>query len=109
MEYKDLYNTYTIIEEIESGVISVEESLSLKIRQWLFAMVEQEEGRWKGGNPFDDLERLSDIMKDNIDHARQFLDEPEKTKAIRENALIWAQITKIRKELEVRFRGEGRE
>jgi hypothetical protein len=109
MEYKDLYNTYTIIEEIESGVLPVQESLSLKIRQWLFAMVDEVEGRWKGGNPFDDLERLSDIMKENIDHASQSLEEPERTLVIRENAMIWAQVTKIRKELEVRFREEERE
>ena len=104
MDYEELYNTYTIIEEIEKGVIPVDESIRLRLLQWLFAMVDEERGRWKGGNPFVDLERLADIMKDNIDYAKQFLDEPEKTKSIRENAMIWANLTRIRRELRERLK-----
>lgn len=104
MEYKDLYSTYDIFLEVESGTIKVEPTIRHALLQWLLNVCEEEKGRWKGGNPLDDLERLSEIMRDNIDNAKDTLEEPDRTREIRKNAMLWATMTRIRKDLEVRFR-----
>lgn len=68
-----------------------------------------QDGRWIGGNPFEDLELLLAITRDNMVYARQFLENPEKNRSIRENLQLNAVFERIRRELACRFREDGRE
>ena len=107
---KELYSTYSAFEELERGGFEgIPESVRFRMMQLMLDACVNIKGEWEGGNPFYDIETLMAIAKDAIDHARQFLDEPDKTLAIRQNALICAGFTKIREQLAARFRGEGRE
>ena len=105
----DLYSTYHLFCEIEEGKIEIPPPVRTRAMQMILDACTLDDGRWIGGNPFEDLELLLSITRDNMDHARRFLENPEKNQSILENLRINAVFERIRRDLARRFRNEGRE
>jgi hypothetical protein len=99
----DLYSTYTMYQEIESGKIRVPDDVLFRVMQWILDSCQNVKGEWIGGNPFEDLALLESIMKDNMVHARDNLDEPEKSDEMAVNFRLYCVFSKIRRDLEKRF------
>jgi hypothetical protein len=105
----ELYSTYTLFTEIEERKIEVPEPVRFRLMQLVLDACTNQKGQWIGGNPFEDLEMLLAITKDNISDARTLLDEPERSEAIVQNLRIHAVFITIRESLIARFREDGRE
>jgi len=112
MDKPDLYNTSHVLEDFEAGkfqIPRVSERIKFRTRQLLLDTCTNEKGTWVGGNPFFDLETILAVLRDDKEHAEQFLEPPDRARAIMRALVLEDIFTAIRDQLEERFREPGRE
>jgi hypothetical protein len=108
----DLYSTYDVLKDVEASRFELPASppsVLFRARQLLLDVCTNEKGEWRGGNPFFDLETILAVLRDDKEHAENFLEPPERARTIKRTLQLEDVFTAIRDQLQARFRGEGRE
>lgn len=112
MDKPDLYSTENVYKELEKREFilpEVPDSILFRAQQLLLDACTYENGLWISGNPFVDLETILAILRDDIEHAEQFLEPPERAREIKRALQLEDVFKAIRDQLEARFREPGRE
>lgn len=112
MENPELYNTYNTFEELEQRKFQlpgVSDAVVFRACQLLLGVCTNEKGEWLGGNPFFDLETILAILRDDKEHAENFLEPPERARTIKRSLELENVFIAIRDQLVERFRQPGRE
>ena len=103
------YDTEQLVQEIEKGTVRVPDDVRQLVLHWLLTVCVYVDGKWVSGKVFEDFHTLEAVMKDGMIHARDFLDEPERSEQMAVNFRLYCVFSKIRRDLLKRFREDGRE
>lgn len=92
-------DSFSLFEQIEKGEVEVPPQAKQKLLQLLLATCVPHNGHWSGIPVFIALNLLSDLIQADVIHAKDALNEPEKSLAIRSSIIILFTIKKIRRDL----------